>query len=53
MITIIIDVVLIPLMEIGNMACVCLQLILLEATTINWAIMAFTFLMQTILIILH
>ena len=43
MITINIDVVLIRLMGVGNMASVGLALILMEAITINWTIVTFTF----------
>ena len=43
MVTITIDVVLTPLMGIGNVTSVHLAFILMKATTINWAIVTFTY----------
>ena len=39
MVTLAIDVVLIPLMGIGNMACVSLVFVIMDSTAINWAAM--------------
>ena len=41
MITITFDVLLIPLIGIGNVICVCLAHIAMNTTTINWATMTF------------
>ena len=51
--TITTDVLLILLMGIGNVACICLSLIVMEVTKISWTFIIFTLLMQTILIILY